>query len=372
MVPEPELNPPVPQQDPRPAEPPVAAEYPQSWPSMAPDASSVPPGYLAYPGYPVPGYAEPPVALAAARPEPLPAEPREYHQFYRAPAFRWWKPVVAVLLFAVLEVAFIVVLGVVWVVGTLASGNPLPQEVVDFDPASLFIVNNVGVAAGLPIAFLVHRIVFRQRPRWLSSVVGGFRWGPFWRFLAIAGVGLLASTVAQALLTGGFGELTWNGSSLVLIATIVLTTPFQCAAEEYSVRGLLFRGVGSWFANPRVGLAVGMVVSSVAFMLLHGAGDPWLNAFYLIVGGLFATLVWRSGGLEAAVAMHIANNVISEMLLPFQPDQLSTIFNRQAGVGDPSILIQMGAVLLVGGLLLWQSSRLGMVRTAAPAAATQV
>jgi membrane protease YdiL (CAAX protease family) len=118
-----------------------------------------------------------------------------------------------------------------------------------------------------------------------------------------------------------------------------------------------------------VGLVVGMVVSSVVFMLLHGAGDPWLNAFYLMVGGLFATLAWRSGGLEAAVAMHIANNMIGEMFLPFQPDQVSGMFNRQAGVGDPSILIQMGTVVLVAVLLWWQGSRLGMVRTAAPAAA---
>jgi membrane protease YdiL (CAAX protease family) len=280
---------------------------------------------------------------------------------------------VAILLFAVLYVGamlvFIVVPMVVWYAVLASSGQPMPQDVGDFDPAMLFIVNNISIAIGVPLVFLAHRIVYRQRPGWLSSVTGRFRWRPFWRFLAIAATGLVVATVAQALLSGGFGELRWNGYSLVLIATIVVTTPFQCAAEEYTMRGLLLRSVGSWFPRPWLGLAVGLVVNAVCFMLLHGAGDPWLNAFYLLFATTATMLVWRTGGLEAAVALHVANNVISEALLPFQPDQWAELFNREAGVGDPTILIQMGVMVAVAALLWWQGSRLGMVRTAAPAAA---
>jgi len=181
------VNPAAPQQGPLP----VAAEYPQPWPSMAPEAPSV------YPEYPVPGYPEPTFALASVRPEPLPDEPGEYHQFYRAPAFRWWKPLAIVVLFGALYVAalvvFIVIPMVVWYGVLAASGQPAPRDITDFDPTMLFIVNNISIAIGVPIAFLTHWIVSRQRPRWLSSVAGGFRWRPFWRFLAIAGAVLLAS-----------------------------------------------------------------------------------------------------------------------------------------------------------------------------------
>ncbi len=322
---------------------------------------------LPYPSDGVPGYPAFP-----ARPEPLPVEPQPYHQFYRAPAFRWWKPLVAILLFLVIYVAVAMILGVgaglAYFAALSSSGQPLPQGVEDFDPAVLFIGNNILVALGMPIGLLAHRIVYRQSPRWLSSVAGGFRWRPFWRFLLIAAGGLAVSTVAQAMLSGGFGEVRWNGYSLVLILTIVLTTPFQCAAEEYTMRGLLLRSVGSWFARPWLGLAAGLVVNAVVFMFLHGAGDPWLNAFYLLFATLATFLVWRTGGLEAAVALHVANNVISESLLPFQPDEWASLFNREAGVGDPTILIQMGIVVVVVALLWWQSSRLGMARTAAPAA----
>jgi membrane protease YdiL (CAAX protease family) len=279
---------------------------------------------------------------------------------------------VAILLFVVIYVAVVIILGVgaglVWFAALTGSGQPLPEGVEDFDPAVLFIANNIMIALGMPLGLLAHRIVYRQSPRWLSSVAGGFRWRPFWRFFLIAAGGLAVSTVAQAMLSGGFGEVRWNGYSLVLILTIVLTTPFQCAAEEYTMRGLLLRSVGSWFARPWLGLAAGLVVNAVVFMFLHSAGDPWLNAFYLLFATLATFLVWRTGGLEAAVALHVANNVISESLLPFQPDEWANLFNREAGVGDPTILIQMGIVVVVAALLWWQGSRLGMVRTAAPAA----
>jgi uncharacterized protein len=386
VVPEPGLSPQGsagPSEDPTLAAPTLGQVEGPEPPGYSPEAvpGSYPqPGYpvgsYPQPGYPVgtypqPGYPSqpyPPTFVVKVKPEPLPIRPREYHQFYRAPAFRWWKPLLAVVVFVLAELAAVIVVSMVFAVGLLIAGQPIPTLDSDLSPVMLFSLNNVMVASGLPLAILTSWLVFRQRPRWLSSISGGFRWRIFWPFLGIAAGGIALSAVVQALFTGGFGELTWTPSSLVLIAVIVLTTPFQCAAEEYSVRGLVFRGVGSWFSNRWVGLVVGMAVSSVAFMFLHGAGDPWLNAAYLTIGVIFSFLVWRTGGLEAAVAMHIANNMISEMLLPFQPDSLAHIFDRQAGVAGPEVLIQMGAMALVAALVLWQSSRLGLMRATAPAA----
>ncbi len=349
--------------------PPPPAPGTEPW--MEPPWGAPPPGVQPQPAYepywaPA-GMAPPPVVLAKA--EPLPVEPREYHQFYRAPAFRWWKPLAAIPLYiaAVVVVSVVVVVGLIVVV--LASGQQLPTSERDYPPEVIFTLNNVLIALAMPLAMLISWWVYRQRPRWLSSISGGFRWRIFWPFLGIAAVGIALASVVQAQLTGGFGELTWTSTSLALILVIVFTTPFQCAAEEYAMRGLLFRSVGSWFANRWVGLVVAIVVNSVAFMFLHGAGDPWLNAFYVVVGATFSILTWRTGGLEAAVAMHIANNVISEALLPFQPDSLAHIFDREAGVAGPEVLIQIGVTALVAALLLWQSSRLGLRRATAPVAA---
>lgn len=60
-------------------------------------------------------------------------------------------------------------------------------------------------------------------------------------------------------------------------------------------------------------------------------------------------MTWRTGGLEAAIAMHVVNNVLSELVMPFT--DISDMFDRQSGVGDPSILV-MTALQLVALLLV--------------------
>jgi membrane protease YdiL (CAAX protease family) len=302
------------------------------------------------------------------KPEPLPVEPQEYHQFYRAPAFRWWKPLVALLVFAALWVPvaiLIVAVPMVWEVSKGASFGDLMSQV---SSAPFFVANNVLLAAAIPIAILASWLVYRQRPGFLSSVTGRFRWGLFGQFLLIAAPLMLVWVVVELLLGDGFAGLRWGPESLFLLVAILLTTPLQAAGEEFAFRGLLARSLGSCFSNRWVALVVATVVNGVAFMFVHGAGEPWLNAFYLLVAVLFTFLVWRTGGLEAAIAMHIVNNLFGELTLPFAPDQLSHLFDRQAGTAGSETLFQMGVVVLIAALLWWRASRLGVTRVAAPGA----
>jgi membrane protease YdiL (CAAX protease family) len=293
--------------------------------------------------------------------------PREYHEFFRAPRFRWWKPLAAIGMFLgswlVLNVVLSIPLGVYYAatgqLGTI-TGSQIKVTPV------LFALNNVLLALCVPLAGLTTWAVFRQRPRWISSIAGGFRWRLFGRFTLVAFVVLAISTGAQILLSGGIEGLAWNQDSVFLIVTILVTTPFQSAGEEYMLRGLGARAIGSWFSWRRAGLTVATAVTSVIFMLLHGAGDPWLNAFYLLFAVLSSVLVWRTGGLEASVALHMCNNLISEATLPFS--SIEGIFDRHAGVAGPETLWQMATIVLVAGLLLWQARRLKLSRTAAPAA----
>lgn len=342
--------------------PPPPPPPPPGWNSVAPA-----PGAGEYAAYAYPAYAAYPVPVL--KPEPLPIEAQEYQQFYRAPAFRWWKPLVAIVLFFVGWLVISLPAFFVAILWDSRDGRPVSVE--SLNTPAMFAANNVSLGLAIPAALLTHWLIYRQRPRWLSSIIGGFRWRLFGRFIAIAGIGLLIMFGVETFLSGGIGELTWDSTSLFLLLTIVLTTPFQAAGEEYMMRGLVFRSVSSWFRHRWLGLVVGIVVNSVIFMLLHGAGDPWLIAYYLLVAVVFSLLVWRTGGLEAAVAMHVANNVIGEMTLPFQPDAFARLFDRQAGVAGPEVLIQMGITVLVAAALLWQASRLKLPRVNAPAALAQ-
>ncbi|MCC6497265.1 MAG: CPBP family intramembrane metalloprotease [Propionibacteriaceae bacterium] len=293
---------------------------------------------------------------------------REYHEFFRTPRFRWWKPLLSLGMFVATWFLANLAIGLVAVIYDWSTGRVDPQATmageITLTPA-LFTANNLALAAAIPLAGLSAWAVFGQRPKWISSIAGGFRWSLFWRFTAVA-VPILLLSFGTEVLIGGPPELVWNPDSLFLIVVILLTTPFQAAGEEYGVRGILARSIGSWFSSSRVGLVVAGAVTSVVFMFLHGAQDPWLNVYYFGVGVICSLLVWRTGGLEAAVALHVVNNLIGEITLPF--GGLESMFDRQAGVAGPEILIQISFTIGLAAAMWWVSKRLGIPRSSAPAA----
>ncbi|MDR1431850.1 MAG: CPBP family intramembrane metalloprotease [Propionibacteriaceae bacterium] len=227
--------------------------------------------------------------------------------------------------------------------------------------AAAFSVNNVSLALCIPVVIGAHVLVFRQRPGWLFSITGHFRWGFFGKCLLLVLPFELLS-LGYEIWNGALEGLSWRPDTLLLLAVIILTTPLQAAAEELAVRGLLLRCIGSMFKWRWAGLVVGGLVSAVVFMLLHGAGDLWLNIYYFSFGALAVVLVWRTGGLEAAIAMHVVHNLISEALLPWS--SLEGIFDRQAGVGSPELLLFVGLSLATAALIVWQARSLE-VRNAA-------
>jgi membrane protease YdiL (CAAX protease family) len=199
----------------------------------------------------------------------------------------------------------------------------------------------------------------------MSSITGGFRWGLLGRFSLIAlPLFLLSTGVDMAL--GGVPEFRWNADSVFLIFVVLLTTPFQSAGEEYGVRGVVARSVGSWFGSRRLGLVVAAVTSSLLFMVLHSADNLWLNIYYFSVGMICSVLAWRTGGLEAPVALHICNNLVSEITLPF--GGLDGLFDRGPTSVGPEILFQLVFTLAVMGGMLWIARKRALPLTAAPAA----
>lgn len=317
------------------------------------------------------------VTAAPPQGQPAPAQPaqkvvlpeveREYHQFYRTPYFRWWRPLVAIAMFAVtwFVAAQVIVLAGLGIAGELDL-EALMQGKLNTGTPAFFAVNNVTIIAAIPLAWAAHRVVFGQRIGWLSSVTGRFRWTPFWRFMALAAPVILVGLAVQLVVEADQSHFKILPETWFLLAVVLLTTPLQAAGEEFVLRGLGARAIGSWFPSRQVGLIVATIITALAFMLFHGAGDPWLNAFYLVFALCTSLLVWRTGGLEGAIALHIANNVVSLVVVSFLG--IEGLFNREAGVADAWSLVNMAAVLGATALILWQAKRLGLQARSAPAA----
>ncbi|HSN12222.1 MAG TPA: CPBP family intramembrane glutamic endopeptidase [Propionibacteriaceae bacterium] len=322
-------------------------------------------------GWPVP----PAVGGAKVKPTPLPVTPKRYHQFLQTPRRRWWKILVALPFAAVLWIfASVIAILPAMFYDVAHSGAHGSQEVIDYlagytqrTTPAFFIANNVSIAMMIPVAWLVLRVVYGQTPRWLSSVAGRFRWG--WMF-RLMGLILVVYVVVQAIdyaFFSGVPALSWKPYSLFLIVGILITTPLQCAGEELGVRGFTARVLGS-YGSAKVSFWIASVLSSVLFMFLHAAQDPYLNAFYFTFGMAASWMAWRTGGLEASIAMHVVNNVVSEVTMPFT--DISGTFDRQTGAASAWDIIPL-AVLMVTtvALIEWQVRRRKPLAVAAPGAA---
>ncbi len=320
---------------------------------------------MAQPAAPVP--AVPPWVPRV--PSALPVVPREYHEFYRAPRLQWWQPLVGLLMFAGSWLVAVGAVSVAAMVYDLARGNLVWDELaagqLTITPM-LFLANNVGLALAIPCAWAAHRAVFGQRAGWLFAITGRLRWGLVGRFTLIALAFYVALFGVELAISGLPENLAVGPDTWFLVISILLTTPLQSAGEEVAMRGLMARAIGSWFPARRVGLVVSTALTSLVFMALHGAGDPWLNGHYLWFGVVASVLVWKTGGLEAPIALHVVNNLVGLSLVPFLG--LDGLFERDAGVGSPVVLIQAALLTAAAAGILWQARRLGLVTSTAPAA----
>lgn len=319
------------------------------------------PGYRQGPSGPPIGWVGPPVAPPPP-PSPLPEQPRAYHAFLRSATFRWWKPLVAVLAVGLL---WIVLQTILTVPAIFADGG---FEAVYRDGQLrlgpwVFLANNVGIATAIPLVLLLSWAFFGQRPRWASSIQGGFRWGWFFRCVGVV-VPFWLVTIAIEFALSPPDDLGPRWYTVLMVVGILLTTPVQAAGEEYLLRGFLARAVGSYFRVEWLGWAVSTVICSLVFMRLHMAADPWLNVFYVGFGVASSWMVWRTGGLEASCALHIVNNLLAEVTMPFS--DFSGMMDRSVGTGDPTVLINMGLMVVVAIIIDRLARRRGLPQRTAP------
>jgi uncharacterized protein len=240
-----------------------------------------------------------------------------YPRLLRTPRWRWWRPLLGLLALGfgvVFGGVVITLLAVIVVTATGASGDSVTQDALDPDTVLGLLANNLILGTIIPAAALAVLVVHQERPGLLASVVGRVRWGLLARLAPLALVVVLAFYGLGLLVpgaTGTDGSAPTTTTLVGLLAVILLTTPLQATAEEVGFRGYITQAVSSWFARPGVGIVVGGAVSAVCFALAHGVQDPWLFADRLCFGVVASWLAWRTGGLEASVALHTANNLVS-------------------------------------------------------------
>jgi len=268
------------------------------------------------PPFPGPPPHHPAPLTPVRRPWLVPPPPGlPYHRLACTPVNRWWRPLLGTLLVAggfVLIGGFVVVAGMIV---AIFSGLPVDPAGASFlgDPLLTLTVLLLSIALVLPIVYGAAALVQRRPPGTLSSVAGRLRWR--WLGLCLlvavaAGVlGQLALGIALSVTGEDGGELLgwvgWETFGPALVITLVLV-PFQAAAEEYIFRGWLLQAFGAYLRSPWPGILLG----AAGFTALHAYTD-WGIVDVFTFGALMGWISVRTGGLEAAIALHTVNNVVA-------------------------------------------------------------
>lgn len=280
------------------------------------------------------GEAEPPQQppeYAWARPAPAVSwaetEPLEYHRLFRgAKRFRWWKPLVALVLAALYFFTLSTVFAAVTVFPYLAlTGAEATQESL-----TEMLLPDTQRPISLLLAF--GSIILMIPAVWLALLSTGL--GPLGRSWSVAlrlrfrlfgrtllfalaalliinavsiGLALLWQVIVPAVAETPAPErqLDWGAAGLSMLFALILV-PFQASAEELVYRGLLMQVLGSWLRSPWLVIAVPAVL--FGFSHLYDVWG-WLAVVSLALCAGWVT--WRTGGLEAAISLHVVNNLFA-------------------------------------------------------------
>lgn len=262
--------------------------------------------------------------------------------------------VVAALMVVANLVAIIAVTSGIIRAGDLqAILDAAPRPLTHLDAVLIFSVGLatfgglwVGVWAALK---LLHK-------RSLASLIGfdGRFNGGQWMTGGALAAGYLAIGVVLSLATGGGPQRSslpidsWL-ASLAPLAVLILV---QSAGEELLFRGYLVQQLAARVNTPLVwGL-----VPALAFGMAHianGRGDPQFTAYYvfaaLMLGLVMTAMVWRTGGLSAAIGFHLVNNLGAMLVVSVgggdPPLSLFVLGYRDVMASAPTDLAVLGLLL---------------------------
>lgn len=327
-------------------------------------------------GQPMPyGQANLPVpAWAVVKPGPMPDGPREYQQMLRGPRYRWWRPLLALLLAVALYLPLALLAFVPVIVAAAVAGvhNPVAwsvREVADINelgPAG-FLYVNLSLLILIPTAVLSIWISHRIRPRFVTSVQGGFRWRWLLRCLLVVVPLWVLFLGGGALLDPATSPRPHHWGLLLVI--MIFLTPLQAAGEEYFFRGWILQNVGAWFRRPVVGLVVALAVSTAAFAAAHGSPDVWVVGDLAVFALTAGIATWRTGGLEAGIAIHAVNNVGLFFVVILTGGWEDAFVGQSTKSTFSAFAISLVVHALALTLILWQAKRAGIERRYLPRAA---
>lgn len=252
-------------------------------------------------------------------PRPIDSDRLAFHRLvFARRRSGWWTPLAVGALGIILFLLMVLVVSLAAILVALSNDDAARalNRVLD-DPGALDVTNPLSLLIGLgsvalllPAYLLASLIVNGRRLGFVSAVFGRLRWR--W-LLVCSGLGVavaLVVTLVTALLpaedAGAQFTPPTGGALWLSLLVVVLVVPVQATAEEYVFRGYLMQSIGRWLRHPLFAILLPVPLFVIGH-LYDPVGQAGVALFAIAAGWL----TWRTGGLEAAIAVHIVNNLLA-------------------------------------------------------------
>lgn len=219
--------------------------------------------------------------------------------------YKWYKPLLVLVLAAILYFVFISIMNEVFTMiygfSTIDAVITGGYEALNESDVSIYY-SFLSMALTIPALYIASKIV-RDRPfSSYSSSRGGWNWKIYFKCLTIPFAVYFAYYAISMLLNNQSVGTSHISLMAIIIALIII--PAQCIAEEHLFRGWLMQTLGAWFKNP----VIAVIIQAVIFGVVHTYNS--LGVISVAISGvLYGWLSWKTNGLEASSALHSINNL---------------------------------------------------------------
>lgn len=243
-----------------------------------------------------------------------------------------------------------------------ALNNGLTLTELQNDPGLLFDADKIGINKNILLAMLLSMFAFalfglyvvvkRIHHKSFLSIITAYNKIRFNRFFfAFIVWGILVVIVTLVSVVTDPAEMTLQfkpGNFAFLLVVSVLLMPIQTSAEEIIIRGYLMQGLALAFKNGIIPL----IITSVLFGLLHMENPEvkeygWaiMLPYYTLFGAFLAAITLLDEGLELALGIHLANNLISSLLVTSPKGVLQTDAIFLVKTSDPIMEVVVSVVM---------------------------
>lgn len=285
----------------------------------------------------------------------------------------WWMYVLGIV--AAMFGYFLAQLIMVFPLMAAAANNGLTLMDIQEHPEDLFNAEKIGINKNIMLALLLSMFVLTFLGLWivvkrvhlktLTSIITAYekvRFGRFFFAFFVWGVLLVISVILAYFLNKEDVKIQFDPMNFIFLFVVcAIMMPIQTSTEELIFRGYMVQGLSQVFKNGIVPLAI----TSLLFGLVHMSNPEaktygWLTMlpYYSVFGFFLGAITLLDEGLELAMGIHCANNLISSLLITSPNGVLKTdaIF-VSASENPGSEFITWTVMALLTFIIFWQKYR---------------